>query len=119
MACEARPLVTNLLTNVSCYETLLSMIRQIWRLNEGGDDNLGVACSDKGLFLGRTPLIELRHDRFIARDRGDIERLLACAYRTEITADRLMPGLATVASALNAHDMCLACIAAVHLRLPE
>ncbi len=30
-----------------------------------------------------------------------------------------MPRLGTVASALNANDPCLACIAAVHLRLPD
>jgi hypothetical protein len=30
-----------------------------------------------------------------------------------------MPGLATVAAALNANDPCLARIAAVHLRLPN
>ncbi len=95
------------------------MIRQLWRLSEGGGDNLGLACLDEGLVLGRTPLIERRHDRFVVRDRHDIERLLSLAYRAEFAADRLIPGLQTVASALNAHDRCLACIAAVHLRLPD
>ena len=33
--------------------------------------------------------------------------------------DRLMGGLATVASALNANDQCLARIAAVHLKIPD
>ena len=37
----------------------------------------------------------------------------------DVAVDRLMPGLATVASALNANDACLARIAAVHLRLPD
>jgi hypothetical protein len=95
------------------------MIRQIWRLSEGGDESLGVACTNKGLLLGRTPLIEWRHDRFSVRSRSDVEKLLSCAYGTEIAADRLMPGFAIVASALNADDMCLACIAAVQLRLPD
>jgi hypothetical protein len=36
-----------------------------------------------------------------------------------MAVDRFTPGLATVASALNANDLCLACIAAVHLKIPE
>jgi hypothetical protein len=95
------------------------MIRRTWRLSDGGDDNLGVACTDQGLVLGRTPLIERRGKRFVVRERGELEWLLSRAYRTEVVADWLMPGLATVASALNAQDACLARIAAVHLRLPD
>jgi CDI toxin restriction endonuclease-like domain len=91
----------------------------MWRLSEAGDDNLGLACSDDGLFIGRTPLIERRDGKFVARQQQDIERLLTCAYRTEVRADRLMSGLATVARALSANDQCLARIAAVHLRIPD
>jgi hypothetical protein len=36
-----------------------------------------------------------------------------------VVAERLMGGLATVASALNANDRCLARIAAVHLKIPD
>jgi hypothetical protein len=36
----------------------------MWRLSEAGDDNLGLACSDDGLFIGRTPLIEKRDGKF-------------------------------------------------------
>ena len=98
---------------------------QIWRLSERGKDNLGLCCSEDGLVLGTTPLIEQRDSRFVVRERHEIERLLGSAYRDygqqprELEVDRLMPGLATVASALNANDPCLACIAAVHLRLPD
>lgn len=91
----------------------------MWRLSEAGDDNLGLACSDDGLFIGRTPLIETRDGHFVARQQHDIEWLLTCAYRTEVRADRLMSGLATVARALNTNDQCLARIAAVHLRIPD
>jgi hypothetical protein len=91
----------------------------MWRLSEADDDNLGLACSDDGLLLGRTPLIERRDGKFVARQQQDIERLLTCAYRTEVRADRLMSGLATVARALSANDQCLARIAAVHLRIPD
>jgi hypothetical protein len=91
----------------------------IWRLSEGGEDNLGLACTKDGLVLGRTPLVERRDCRFFVRERSEIERLLRRAYRTDLMVDRLMHGLASVASALNANDSCLACIAAVHLKLPD
>jgi hypothetical protein len=91
----------------------------MWRLSEAGDDNLGLACSDDGLFIGRTPLIEKRDGHFVTRQQHDIEWLLTCAYRIEVRADRLMSGLATVARALNTNDQCLARIAAVHLRIPD
>jgi hypothetical protein len=93
------------------------MIR-FWRLNERIEDNLGLACTDDGLFLGRTPLIERRDKHYVVRERGEIERLLKRAYRGGgPAADRLVPGLATVAAALNADDQCLARIAAVHLQI--
>jgi hypothetical protein len=91
----------------------------LWRLSEAGEDNLGLACSDDGLFIGRTPLIEKRDGQFFVRQQHDIERLLSRAYHTEIRADRLMSGLTSVARALNADDQCLARIAAVHLRIPD
>jgi hypothetical protein len=91
----------------------------IWRLNEAGPNNLGLACVDDGLLLGKTPLIERRDGRFVVRAPVEIERLLKRAYREDSVVDRLMPGLATVAAALNANDPCLARIAAVHLRIPD
>lgn len=95
------------------------MIHYVWCLSEGGDGNLGLACTDDGLVLGRTPLIERQGERFVVRERIDIERLLRRAHATEALVDRIMPGLATVARALNADDPCLARIAAVHLRIPD
>jgi hypothetical protein len=94
-------------------------IWHMWRLSEAGDDNLGLACSDDGLFIGRTPLIEKRGGHFAVREQREIERLLSRAYRSEISAGRIMSGLATVARALNTNDQCLARIAAVHLRIPD
>lgn len=96
------------------------MIYPIWRLSEtSGDDNLGLACTEHGLVLGRTALIERRDGRFVVRERSEIARLLSRAYQSNFAADRLMPGLATVAAALNANDQALARIAAVHLRIPD
>jgi hypothetical protein len=94
------------------------MIR-MWRLSEAGEGNLGLACTENGLVLGRTPLVERQRHRFVVRDKSEIERLLRRAYQADIAAERLMPGLATVAAALNADDLCLAAIAAVHLRIPD
>src|SRR6202035_2743110 len=96
------------------------MIPKIWRLSENsGDDNLGLACTEQGLVLGRTPLIERRDGRFVVRERSELEYLFSLAYGREASAQRLMSGLATVASALNANDQGLARIAAVHLRIPD
>jgi hypothetical protein len=96
------------------------MIPKIWRLSEDtGDDNLGLACTEQGLVLGRTALIERRDGRFVVREGSEIEQLLSRAYQSNVVVDRLMPGLATVAAALNANDQALARIAAVHLRIPD
>jgi contact-dependent growth inhibition (CDI) system restriction endonuclease-like protein len=94
------------------------MIHQRWRLSEYGEDNLGLACTGQGLAIGRTLLIERRHGRFIVRDPSEIEYLLSRAYRRALPLQRLMAGLANVAKALNANDLCLAHITAVHLRIP-
>jgi hypothetical protein len=91
----------------------------MWRLREADDENLGLAFTDDNLLIGRTPLIEKHDGHFVVRQQQDIERLLSRAYRAEIRVDRLMPGLATVARALNSNDQCLARIAAVHLRIPD
>jgi hypothetical protein len=95
------------------------MIHQFWRLNDRTEANLGLACTGDGLFLGRTPLVERRDGRFVMRERTDLARLLGRVYQNEMVADRLTPGLAIVAAALNANDRCLAHIAAVHLRIPD
>ena len=95
------------------------MIHQFWRLQEGGEHNLGLAITGDGLVLGRTPFIEQRDARFVVREQGEIERLLSTAYQGHLSADRLMSGLATVAAALNADDHCLARIAAVHWKIPD
>jgi hypothetical protein len=94
-------------------------MQQMWRLSEAVPHNLGLACTDDGLLLGRTSLIERCDGRFVVRARGEIERLLKCAYDGEPPVDRLMSGLARVAWALNANDQCLARIAAVHLQMPD
>src|SRR5580692_11210964 len=79
------------------------MIPQIWRLSETSDhSNLGLACTDQGLLLGRTPLIERRDGCFVVRECSELEHLFSHAYGRTVSAQRLMGGLAAVASALNA-----------------
>ena len=96
------------------------MIPRIWRLSETSDhNNLGLACTDQGLLLGRTPLIERRDGCFVVRECSELEHLFSHAYGRTVSAQRLMGGLAAVASALNAPDPGLARIAAVHLRIPD
>jgi hypothetical protein len=94
-------------------------MHRVWRLSEYCEENLGLACTDEGLVLGRTALIERRGTKFAVRERIEIERLLNRAYGTDLAVDQLMSGLATVAIALNANDPGLARIAAVHLRIPD
>jgi len=93
----------------------------MWRLSEAGPDNLGPTFTDEGLVLGQTQLIERRNGRFVVRERAEIERLWKRAHfsRRAPSVDSLMPGLATVAAALNADDQCLARIATVHLKIPD
>jgi hypothetical protein len=69
------------------------MMHAFWRLSESGPDNLGLACTDDGLVLGRTPLIERRGARFVVRDRGEIERLLKQAFPRHTGVGQLMRGL--------------------------
>jgi hypothetical protein len=63
--------------------------QHIWRLSKCGDQNLALACTEDGLFLGRTPLLE-RHGGGLLRPRDDIERLLSHAYGPAIGVERLL-----------------------------
>lgn len=90
-----------------------------WRLSEATDDNLGLTCTADGLLLGRTPIVARRGEHFVVREQREIERLFSRAYHDGSAVERIMPGLGTVAAALNAADRCLACIAAVQLRIPD
>jgi len=50
------------------------MIYPFWRLSEAGPDNLGLACTDDGLLLGHTSLIERRAEHYVVRERYEIDR---------------------------------------------
>ena len=68
-------------------------MHKIWRLSEAGPRNLGLACTDDGVFLGHTPLIDRRDGRFVA-PWARRNRLLKCVYDGEPPIDWLMSGLA-------------------------
>jgi len=91
----------------------------MWRLSEDTPDNLGRAFTDDGLLLGCTPLIERRNGCFVVREWFEIARLVKYSFPDGVAADRLMPGLARIAAALNANDHALARIAAVHLQISD
>ncbi len=90
-----------------------------WRLSKGSKDSLGLSCSEDGLFLGRTALLERTEGGFAPRKHHELERLLARAYGAPVSVEDKMPGLGSVAKALNKGDLCLARILAVHLRLRD
>ena len=88
------------------------------RLGAGGD-GLAVSCSAEGLFLGRTALIERRGDHYVLRPPAELERLLGRAYGGQIIIERLMPGFAAIAGALDINKLGLAQIAAANLGLSD
>ncbi len=98
---------------------MLPAAHHLWRLSEGGSDSLGLCCTEDGLFLAATPLVERRPSGYVVRAQADLARLLKRAYRAEIGIARLMPGLGVVAAALGENNLCLAQIAALRLFLPD
>lgn len=91
----------------------------LWKLSEGGAGCLGLACTEDGLFLGGTALIERRQGRYAVRPQADLDRLFGRAYQDGIAVERLIPGLHRIAAALAESNLCLAQIGAPHLRLPD
>ncbi|MBV8736710.1 MAG: hypothetical protein JO007_05525 [Alphaproteobacteria bacterium] len=92
---------------------------RLWKLSSGGAGGLGLSCTEAGLFLGGTALVERRELGYEPRPAAELERLLARAYGGELTLDRVLPGCQVVAAALEQGNLCLAQIAALHLRIPS
>ena len=80
---------------------------------------LGVACTEDGLFLGGTALIERRQSCYAVRPQADLDRLVGRACQGGIAVERLIPGLHRIAAALAENNLCLAQIGALHLSLPD
>jgi hypothetical protein len=95
------------------------MIYEFWRLSEAKtEDNLGLSCTDQGLILGGTPLIERRNGRFVVRNQDELA-VFSSLRRARLTSIASRSALPSVARALNANDQGLARIAAVHLQMPD
>jgi hypothetical protein len=90
----------------------------VWRLSDR-KRSPGLRCAEEGLFLAETPLLERHSTGFAVRPQADLERILDRGFGFKVSLDHVMSGLGTVASALNAGDLCRARIAAVHLRIPD
>jgi hypothetical protein len=92
---------------------------QLWKLSSGDDWGLGLSCTEDGLYLGGTALVERHEGSYAVRPRAELERLLVRAYGAGFVLDGVMPGFRVVAAALGERNLCLAQIAAVHLRMPD
>lgn len=91
---------------------------RVWRLSDR-KGSPGLCCTEDGLFLADTPLLERQAAGFAVRPQADLETILSRGFGFKVSLDHVMSGLGTVASALNASDLCRARIAAVHLRIPN
>jgi hypothetical protein len=80
------------------------MTHKVWRLSENsGDDNLGLACTEQGLMLGRTLLIERRDGRFVVREQSELECLFSLAYGREALLAGGVPPVAAGEAAAAEH----------------
>ncbi len=80
----------------------------------------GLCCRLEGLTLGGVPLLRRGDFGLEPRCPSELQRLLDAAYgnsRTDFEA--LLPGIGSVARALNKGDLPLAMTASVLMRLPE
>jgi hypothetical protein len=97
---------------------LLSAGIRLCSLTTPGESNLGLCCTEDGLYFGRTPLMEHRAGCYTLRPRSDLERLFKRSS-AGVDLDGLMRGLTVVKSALDEKNLCLAQIAAVRLGIPD
>lgn len=94
-----------------------------YRLAGPAGDGRHPYCNERGAFLGRGTALLARiadangRTHFVPRAEATLARLLGKAYGRAVDAARLMPGLGTVARALDNGDMALANIALVHAEI--
>jgi hypothetical protein len=85
--------------------------------NEAG--GLGLSCTEAGLLLAGTPLLQKSEAGFAPRSMAEIEGLVQAAYGKDMKATDLLPGINSVAIALNRGETAHAMTVAVLMRLPE
>jgi hypothetical protein len=84
----------------------------------------GVFCSENGLLIDHVPLLErtrsqAQGEQWQPRPVSDINQDLSARYGLPINFAAKAGGLAAVAHALNRGDILHACIAALHLQIPD
>lgn len=81
----------------------------------------GLACRKDGLALAGHPLLSENGEGLSPRPAAEIQEILDAAFGwdTDIRADALLPGLASVARFLNKGDLPLAMIGSLLLKLPD
>jgi hypothetical protein len=79
---------------------------------------LGASCGAEGPSLGPIPLLAKTAKGFEPRPLAELNRVLSFVFDREIDCAGLIPGLTSIARALDAGDLALAMITTTHLRLP-
>jgi hypothetical protein len=95
---------------------------RLFRLSEAAGH--GVRCDKSGLYVGAAPLLERKaspggRSGWRPRPLADLDRELGEVYRKRVTFAGQLPGLTTIASALDRGEIARAQIAAVLLGLPR
>ncbi|QGM46569.1 hypothetical protein [Methylocystis heyeri] len=78
----------------------------------------GASCGAEGPSLGPIPLLAKTATGFEPRPLAELNRVLSFVFAREIDCAGLIPGLTSVACALDSGDLALAMITTTHLRLP-
>jgi hypothetical protein len=81
--------------------------------------SFGLNCEPGGVWLAGVPLLRRTEVGLEARLTGEIDVLARAAYGAAFSAAALRRGLCVAAKALNDHDLGLAMLATLHLKLPE
>jgi hypothetical protein len=95
---------------------------RFFRLSE--TPGVGVRCSDQGLFVGQTPLLESVRARnggveWRVRSADGIARDLSKNYGMPVAVSAKMSGIAAIARALNDRNLAHAQIATLLLKFPD
>lgn len=88
--------------------------------------DIGVSCSEKGVFVGVVPLLErvwnsddIGQDQWRLRPASDLNRDLSACYGLPVEVDQKIDGLVGVGQALSRGDIMHAQIATLHSEFPN
>jgi len=60
----------------------------LWTLREAGENNLGLSCTNEGLAIGRTQLVERSDRGFAVRPQKDLERILGRGFVSSLRSTK-------------------------------